>query len=381
MQVYGIIVRLDMFEGTVSIVRVILTGGGTGGHIYPALSMLEAIKEKYPDSTFLYIGTPNGLEANIVSNYGVDFKTVKVSGIKRSFSFENFKTLYHFVTSISVAKKYIKEFKPDLVIGTGGYVCGPVVYAASKLKIKTIIHEQNSYPGITNKFLARYVDRILICFDEAKKYFPNEKTFLTGNPRASEVVKTLKLGKTSLSLNPHKKTILISGGSRGAKPLNEAVKSIIPLIEKSDFQVVFVTGAVHYDGICEDIKALNNLKNVIIKPFIEEMPKYLTTVDLFVGRAGASTIAEITALGVASILIPSPYVAENHQEFNALSVVKPGGGIMILEKDLTGEYLLEIITNLFSDEQKLTSMKLNAKEQGIPDATCRILSIIDTLVN
>lgn len=360
--------------------RVLLTGGGTGGHIYPALSMLKAIKEKYPDATFLYIGTPDGLEAKIVPEAGVDFKSVSASGLRRSLSLENFKTLYRFITSIRIAKKYIKVFKPDLVIGTGGYVCAPVVYAAAKLKVKTIIHEQNSLPGVTNKFLARYVDKILICFEGARKHFKADKVILTGNPRATEVATTLKTGKTALGLNPHKKTVLISGGSRGARPINDAFISMVETYEQSNFEVVFVTGEVHYEAICEQIGNVDQLKHVKVMPFIADMPKFLVSIDLFVGRSGATFLSEITALGVASILIPSPYVAENHQEFNARSVTDHGGGTLILERDLTKDVLYDEITRLLNDDETLIAMRKATKALGIPDANTRILNVIDELV-
>ena len=360
--------------------RVLLTGGGTGGHIYPALSIIKAIKGKHPDSTFLYIGTTTGLEAKIVPEAGVDFKSINVSGIRRSLSLENFKTLYRFVTSIRIAKKYIKEFNPDIVIGTGGYVCAPVVYAAAKLKIKTLIHEQNSLPGVTNKFLARYVNKILICFEESRKYFPADKVVLTGNPRGTEVAATLKIGKTALGLSPHKKTVLISGGSRGAYPINDAFISNIEKYEASDFEVVFVTGAVHYELICDQIDNVDQLKNVKIMPFISDMPKFLVSIDLFVGRSGATFLSEITALGVANILIPSPYVAENHQEFNARSITDHGGGLLILERDLTKDVLYDEIARLLNDEKTLASMRNVARKLGIPDASTRILRVIDELV-
>jgi UDP-N-acetylglucosamine--N-acetylmuramyl-(pentapeptide) pyrophosphoryl-undecaprenol N-acetylglucosamine transferase len=361
-------------------VRILLTGGGTGGHIYPAISMAKIIKEAYPDSEFLYIGTKSGLESKIVPDAKLDFKSVEISGLVRSISLENFKTLYRLITSIRASKRYIKEFKPDLVIGTGGYVCAPVVYAAAKLKVKTIIHEQNSLPGITNKFLARYVDKVMICFEEARKYFTNDKVVLTGNPRASEVVDTLKIGKAALGLNPHKKTVMISGGSRGATPINNSFISMIRDYEAADFEVIFVTGAVHYDAICEEIGNVSELKNVKVLPFISNMPTYLVNIDLFVGRSGATFLSEITALGVASILIPSPYVAENHQEFNARSVTDNGGGTLILEKDLTAEVLFNEISRLLNDKVAIDSMKKETKKLGIADAKQRILKEIEELI-
>ncbi|MCL2559082.1 MAG: undecaprenyldiphospho-muramoylpentapeptide beta-N-acetylglucosaminyltransferase [Turicibacter sp.] len=360
--------------------RVLLTGGGTGGHIYPALSIKKIIQEKYPQAVFLYVGTPDGLEAKIVPDAGVDFKSIRISGLRRSLSVENFKTLYRFVTSIRAAKKYLKEFQPDIVIGTGGYVCAPVMYAAAKLKIKTVVHEQNSLPGVTNKFLARYVDNILICFEEARKYFAADKVVLTGNPRASEVATTLKIGKPALGLNPHKQTVLISGGSRGAKPINDAFISMVKQYEAANFEVVFVTGEVHHERVVSEIDQAKTLKNVKILPFIADMPKFLVSIDLFVGRSGATFLSEITALGVASILIPSPYVAENHQEFNARSVTDHGGGTLLLERDLTGEVLYDEITRLLNDQEVLEAMRNETKKLGIPDADARILSVIEELI-
>lgn len=360
--------------------RVILSGGGTGGHIYPALSMIKVIRVDYPNAEFLYIGTPDGLESKIVPDAGIPFKSLRVSGIRRRLSAENIKTAYHLVTSISKAKKLIREFQPDIVIGTGGYVCAPVVHAAAKLKIKTIIHEQNSLPGITNKLLAKRVDKILICFEEARKYFPAAKVVMTGNPRASEVAETLKIGKTALGFNSKKKVVLISGGSRGARPINDAFIAKIAEYEKADFEVVFVTGNVHYDAICEQIGNVDELRNVKVLPFIEDMPKYLVSIDLFVGRSGATFLSEITALGVASILIPSPYVAENHQEFNARSITDNNGGILLLERDLNGDVLLSEITNLLNNEVALESMRRVTKTLGIPDANNRILGVVRDLV-
>lgn len=360
--------------------RVLVSGGGTGGHIYPALSMIKTIKNQYREAEFLYIGTPDGLESKIVPDANVNFKSIRVSGLRRSLSLANVKTAYHLVTSIRKAKKLIKEFNPDIVIGTGGYVCAPVVYAAAKLKVKTVIHEQNSLPGITNKTLAKYVDKVLICFEEARKYFPTEKVILTGNPRATEVAQTLKVGKTALGLNSKKKTVLISGGSRGARPINDAFIAKIDAYERADFEVIFVTGAAHYEAICEQIGNVDELSNVKILPFINEMPKYLVSIDLFVGRSGATFLSEITALGVVSILIPSPYVAENHQEFNARSVTDNGGGTLILERDLTSDGLFEEITSLLNNEAKITSMRAATKALGIPGASERILGAIEGLV-
>ena len=360
--------------------RVILTGGGTGGHIYPALSIANALKKQHRDVEILYVGSADGLEHDIVGAAGLPFKSVEISGFRRSLSVENIKTMMRFLSAIRKAKVYVREFKPDVVIGTGGYVCAPVVYAAAKLGIKTLIHEQNSLPGMTNKFLAKYVDKVAVCFKEAKQYFHEDQVVLTGNPRASEVANTLKIGKAALGLNPHKKTVIISGGSRGAAPINDAFISEIAKYEKADFEVVFVTGSAHYERIIAQIEGFKSLKNVQVRPFIDKMPQFLVSADLFVGRSGSTFLSEITALGVPSILIPSPYVTENHQEFNARSVTDHGGGVLILEQDLTGEHLFLEISKILHDSVRLKSMSSAAKALGIPDAADRLIAIVNDLV-
>lgn len=286
-----------------------------GGHIYPALSLIKEIQKNHVDAEILYIGTEKGLEADIVPREGIPFKTIHITGFKRKLSIENIKTVTRFLVGVKRAKKLINDFKPDVVIGTGGYVCGPVVYAAAKLNIPTVIHEQNSVPGLTNKFLSKYVDRIAICFDEAKQFFPESKVVFTGNPRASDVLNIDgEAGRTSLGLDRNKKTVLIVGGSRGAKPINDAFLSVLDEWPKKGYQVVYVTGSVHYDNVMGKVNQNSQSDQVIIKPFIHNMPDVLGAVDLIVARAGATTLAEITALGLPSILIPSPYVTNNHQE-------------------------------------------------------------------
>lgn len=357
--------------------KIVVSGGGTGGHIYPALALINEIKKHHSHVEFLYIGTENGLENSIVKRAGVPFKAIEITGFKRKLSLDNVKTVTRFLKGVSLSKKYLKDFKPDVVIGTGGYVCGPVVYAASKLKIPTVIHEQNSLPGITNKFLARYVDKVAICFDDARKFFPEQKVVLTGNPRASEVLgQDAENGRRSLGLKDSLKTVLIFGGSRGARAINEAVLQMIPLLKDKPYQVVYVTGEVHYENVMKEMKALNDSAHVIIKPFIHNMPEVLAAVDLIVSRAGATSLAEITALGLPSILIPSPYVTANHQEKNARSLSEHHAAIMIQEQGLNGDFLLLQIEKILLNEKKLTDMKKASKDLGIPDAALRLYQVM-----
>ncbi|HEY2420518.1 MAG TPA: undecaprenyldiphospho-muramoylpentapeptide beta-N-acetylglucosaminyltransferase [Neobacillus sp.] len=361
--------------------KVVISGGGTGGHIYPALALIREIQKETEEAQFLYIGTKNGLESDLVPRENIPFKSIHITGFKRKLSFENVKTIFRFLKGVGDSKKILKEFKPDVVIGTGGYVCGPVVYAAAKLNIPTIIHEQNSVPGLTNKFLSRYVKKIAVCFDDAKEYFPKDKVVFTGNPRASEVVGRDGIkGLLSAGLSTNMPTVLIFGGSRGARPINEAViKSLSELSEKP-YQVLYVTGEVHFEDVKKEVELVGNPKNVVIKPFIHNMPEVLSGVDLVVSRAGATTLAEITSLGIPSILIPSPYVTNNHQEKNAKSLSEHGAAVLLLEKDLNNNSLVQQIDRILKNKDHLKEMKMKAKKMGVPDSASRLYKLMGQLV-
>lgn len=363
--------------------RLLVSGGGTGGHIYPALALIEAVKKKYPDSEILYVGTKKGLESRIVPDAGIDFKTVEIQGFKRSISLENFKTIYLFLKSVRDSKKIIKEFKPDVVVGTGGYVCGSVVYAASRMNIPTFIHEQNSVAGITNKFLGHFVDKIGICFDDVKSDFPAKKVVFTGNPRAQQVVNMVNTHRleNEYGLDSTKPTILVFGGSRGAEGINQAMVDATEMLNSKSYQVLFVTGRVHFDKISEELSQKNLPKNFFVEPYINDMPAILPEVDVIVGRAGATSLAEITALGIPSILIPSPYVTNDHQTKNAMSLVKQNAALMVKEKELTGSVLISEIDSIMASEQQRNNMVVNAKKAGVPDAGDKVISVLEDLIN
>ena len=361
--------------------RIAVSGGGTGGHIYPALALIREIQKDNKDAEFLYIGTEKGLESKLVPRENIPFRSIHITGFKRKLSFENVKTVFRFLKGVKESKKMLMEFKADVVIGTGGYVCGPVVYAAAKLGIPTIIHEQNSVPGLTNKFLSKYVDKIAVCFEEAMQFFPQEKVVLTGNPRASEVIGQDGIkGRLSAGLKTNLPVVLIVGGSRGAKPINEAVlKSLAELGEKP-YQILYVTGDVHFEEVQKEVELIGNPKNVVIKPFIHNMPEVLAGTDLTVARAGATTLAELTSLGIPSILIPSPYVTNNHQEKNARSLTDHGAAELLLEKELTGKKLVDLMDQILMNETKLKEMKNAAKKLGIPDSANRLYHLMEDLV-
>lgn len=362
--------------------RLLVSGGGTGGHIYPALALIEDLKKKDPDAEVLYVGTGRGLESRIVPDAGIDFRTIEIQGFKRSLSLENLRTVWLFLKSVHDSRRIIREFRPDVVVGTGGYVCGSVLYAAAKMKIPTVIHEQNSIAGVTNKFLARFVDRICICFDHARNDFPEkDKIVFTGNPRAQQVAgiaRTDRVGE--FGLDPKKPTVLIFGGSRGARRINESALEAISLFAGQPWQVLFVTGRVHYDKIMASPAAQNLPENVAIAPYVNDMPSILPEISLIVGRAGATSLAEITALGIPSILIPSPYVTHDHQTYNAMSLVEKKAALMIREADLDGKKMFEAIESLENNAELADEMAENARKAGVPDAADRLLAVLESLV-
>lgn len=358
--------------------KIVLSGGGTGGHIYPALALREYILTQYPDAEFLYIGSEKGLEKNIVTQRGIPFESVEVQGFKRSLSLGNVKTVWKALTSVQKAKKILKQFKPDVIIGTGGYVCGPVLYAGAKLGIRTMIHEQNSVAGVTNKILSKYVDHICTCFEAVHADFQSykHKIVLTGNPRGQELLETPE-NPTILEqfgLKTGIPTVLIFGGSRGAANLNEAFVRLYPMFKEETYQILMVTGQVHYESMKERIG--ETVSHIKVVPYIDQMIDVLKQVDLVVCRSGATTLAELTALGVASVLIPSPYVTNNHQEKNAQALVQKNAAKMILESELKTQALYDVVHEVMSDEKIRIEMGQQAKNLGITDASKRLFDIV-----
>ena len=363
--------------------KVLVSGGGTGGHIYPAVSLVKHIQKKHPDAEFLYIGTKKGLESKIVPDQGIPFETIEIQGFKRSLSLSNFKTVYLFLNSISEAKKIIRKFQPDVVIGTGGYVCGSVVYAAHKLKIPTIIHEQNSVAGMTNKFLSRYVDKIGICFSDVAKDFPSQKVVMVGNPRAQEVAGIQKSDiLKEFDLDLEQPTVLIFGGSRGAKAINDAVLTSLETFQEKPYQILYASGDIYFEEINRKWQEIKNTsQNVKVVPYIKNMENVLGNIDLVVGRAGATSLAEITSIGLPAILIPSPNVTNDHQTKNAQSLVDKNAAIIVKNSELNQETLVTAIDDLMLDEEKRTAMAVASKKKGIQDATDRLYRLMMELTS
>lgn len=357
--------------------RIVLTGGGTGGHIYPALAIGREVKEREPDSAFLYIGAARGLESRIVPQQQMPFKAIDITGFRRSLSMDNVKTIWRFLQGVKLSKKLLREFRPDVVVGTGGYVCGPVVYAASRLGIPTVIHEQNVVPGLTNKFLSRYVNGVAVSFAESKPYFAGcGDVIFAGNPCASAVLRgDRSAGFASLGLSPDTPFVLVVGGSGGARALNEAAADMAASIEElPGVHLILVTGDRFYEDTRERVEKLGSRGDgrVRVLPYVHNMPEVLAAASLVVSRAGASLLAEITALGVPSILVPSPNVTNNHQEPNARSVADAGAGEMILERELGGGKLRERVFAIMKDAPLRRRMSEASKSLGMPQAAADI---------
>lgn len=364
--------------------RVVLSGGGTGGHIYPAVAIARQCQKEYPDTEFLYIGTTKGLESKLIPKEDIPFEAIEITGFRRKLSLENVRTVMRFVQGVGRSKKLLQQFKPDVVIGTGGYVCGPVVYAASKLGIPTIIHEQNVLPGLTNKFLSRYTDTVALSFKESKNHFHRAKHVLyTGNPRATAVYHANReKGFTSLGLPRDSRIVLVFGGSRGAKAINEAMIGMTSLLQRlPEVRFVYVTGESYYSTTLDRVKQqLNEVPgNLQIVPYIHNMPEVLAATSLVIGRSGASSLAEITSLGIPSILIPSPNVTNNHQEANARSLERAEAAEVILEKDLSGAGLFERVEAIMKDTKRWEIMSSSSRALGLPDSAERIVKEMQRL--
>ena len=351
--------------------RVIITAGGTGGHIYPALAIVNKIKELEPNSEFIYIGTHNRMEKDIVPHHNIKYVPIEIYGFSKDIK-RDIKNIFLIRKDIKQCIKIMKEFKPDVVIGVGGYVTYPVILAANKLKIKTFIHEQNCIPGKSNIILERKVDAIGVSFKDSKKYFKNQSNiYFTGNPCSENAIETDKISKTKFGISKGKKLVLIVSGSLGSGTVNNKMKDFLNSIGNEKYDVIYITGKSYYEEFNKNIFP----KNVHVYPFIENMSGLLKDTDVIVSRAGASSLSEILALSIPSIIIPSPYVANNHQYYNALSLSKEEACIMIEEKDLNKEILIESINKCLDTEFKL-KLKNNMKKLSINDSSIKIYEIL-----
>lgn len=370
--------------------KILFACGGTAGHINPAIAIANYLKQNDPETEILFAGNPNGMEAKIVPNAGYDFAPIKVLGIQRRISVRNIKNnikaLWYLAGSSARAKEIIEGFKPDIVMGTGGYVSGPVVRKAALLGYKTIAMENNAFPGMTTKLLAKHVDKILLDVPESKKFLPEDKEYVvTGNPVRQEIFTEDREAARKFYGIGDRLCILSFGGSLGAQRLNEAVSDLMAW-HLSEKNLVHIHGSgsyygpsYYFDMLKEKGIDAHEHDNLIIREYINDMPRCLAAADIVICRCGAITLAELKAAGKASVLIPSPNVAENHQYHNAMVLANHNAGVVIEEKDLTGELLCKTVKELIENPEKLRKLSENAKALAVTDANERIRKEIISL--
>ena len=370
--------------------KILIAAGGTGGHINPALSLAQEIRSRNKDAEILFVGTADRMEATLVPKAGFNFATIDISGFQRSLSLsgiaENLRTLKKLLFVTGQCKKIIKNFCPDVAVGFGGYVSGPVVRTAHKMGIKTAIHEQNAFPGKTNIALSKYADAVMLTSGEAEKFLKcKNKPYITGLPVREEILTADKKSAREALGFPQEATVVLStGGSLGAAAINENMLEVIKTF--ADSGVVFVHGfGENGKGMPEKLKNagvdISSNSNLHISEYIYDMARYMAAADLVISRAGASSLAEIQVLGKASYLIPYPYATENHQYHNAMALVKNNAAFVCEQKELTSEKLIDIVSELIADKEKFLKMGSNARAMAICNAKMQICDIVLSLVD
>lgn len=361
--------------------RVIVTGGGTGGHIYPALAIAQGLLAQNEGHKILYVGTRDGMEAKLVPEAGIEFAGISGQGLPRRLTVQTVKTLARNVKALWQTKQILKKFHPDLVVGTGGYVSGPVVLTSALFGIPTMLHEQNALPGITNKTLARFVRKVMVTFPESISHFGNKDNLaIVGLPLRQEIgTITREAGARHFGLRADRLTLLVTGGSRGAKRINEAMLTVLRrLPEHPEVQLIWATGSATYEETRSKISEagikLEDHEQWRILEYLD-MPEALACADLCVGRAGAVSLAELMAAAKPGILIPYPYAAENHQEYNARALAEGGAARLILNSELDGERLWEEIEALLFQPALLDEMGKAARKMAQPEALAKIVDL------
>lgn len=365
--------------------KIIITGGGTGGHIYPALSIAERIKHDKPGTEILYVGSKNGMESTIVPSH-LPYEGIEAVQLNKKLSLRTIKSLWRLVKSFFQSWKIVKNFEPDVVIGTGGYVAGTCVLAAALRGVPTAVHEQNAFPGMTNRILSRFVDVVMLSFDEARTYFKfPEKMRYTGLPVMDRFFKTTrKQARTKLGFSDDLRVILTVGGSNGALYLNETMMKVYEQMKDTeDVLFVHISGKRYYKALEDGIKSgkYNVGNNLSLLSFTDDMPTYLNAADLVVSRAGASTVFEIIASKTPSVIIPSPNVANNHQFYNAQLIDKRGLGVVISESELTDELMAHTLTDFLKDPSKLEIMRANCDKIDLSTTMDKIADTIYSLAH
>lgn len=357
--------------------RVILSGGGTGGHIYPAIAIANEIRQRFPDAEFLFVGAKDRMEMEKVPAAGYEIKGLWISGIQRKLTLDNLMFPFKLLSSLSASRKIIKEFKPDVAIGTGGFASGPLLKVASSQGIPCLIQEQNSLPGITNRILSKRVDRICAAYEEVYRFFPKDKTLITGNPVRQDLLEVNSKKAEALEffkLEPATKTILVLGGSLGARRINQLIETYAERFEKEKIQLIWQTGKLYY----QEYKNYAG-KYVQVHEFLNRMDLAYAAADIIISRAGAGSVSELCIVGKPVIFIPSPNVAEDHQTKNAKAVADKDAALLIRETELDTRFEGELF-ELLASEEKQSKLSENIKKLALPNATAAIVDEVEKLI-
>jgi UDP-N-acetylglucosamine--N-acetylmuramyl-(pentapeptide) pyrophosphoryl-undecaprenol N-acetylglucosamine transferase len=358
--------------------KIILSGGGTGGHIYPAIAIANELKKRYPTSEFLFVGAKDRMEMEKVPQAGYKIEGLWISGLQRKLTLKNMMFPFKLISSLWKSKKIVKKFQPDVVIGTGGFASGPLLKVASGKKVPALIQEQNSYAGITNKLLGKQVQKICVAYDNMERFFPKGKIIKTGNPVRQDLLEIQSKrteAQTFFQLKENTKTVLIIGGSLGARRINQLIESQLDFFKAQNVQLIWQCGKFYY----EQYKKHNELAHVQVHQFVNKMDLAYAAADVIISRAGASSVSELCIVGKPVIFIPSPNVAEDHQTKNALAITEKEAGILIRENELDATFK-DTFEALIQSEEKQVALGKNIKELALPDATTKIVDEVEKLL-
>ncbi|MDO5970797.1 undecaprenyldiphospho-muramoylpentapeptide beta-N-acetylglucosaminyltransferase [Flavivirga aquimarina] len=358
--------------------KIILSGGGTGGHIYPAIAIANELKSRFPDAKFLFVGAKDRMEMEKVPQAGYAIEGLCISGIQRKLTLKNLAFPFKLISSLWKARSIINAFKPDVAIGTGGFASGPLLYVAASKKIPSLIQEQNSYPGITNKLLSKKAKKICVAYDGLEQFFPKEKIIKTGNPVRQDLLEIDSKAveaKNFFNLKHGKYTLLVLGGSLGAKRINELIEDELDFLDTLNVQIIWQCGKLYY----QQYKIYNNTKNVQVHEFLNDMDFAYAAADIIISRAGASSVSELCIVGKPVIFIPSPNVAEDHQTKNAMAIVNNNAAMIIKEADLDVDFENKF-SQLIASPEKQKELGVNMKKMALENATKEIVDEVEKLL-
>ncbi len=358
--------------------KIILSGGGTGGHIYPAIAIANELSNRYPDASFLFVGAKDRMEMQKVPQEGYEIVGLWISGIQRKLTLSNLLFPIKLLSSLWKSRKIIKSFKPDVVIGTGGFASGPLLKVAGSKKIPTVLQEQNSFPGITNKWLSKEASKICVAYDGMDQFFPKDKIIKTGNPVRQDLLEIdgkREIALSKYNLDPNKKTILVLGGSLGARKINQFIEKELDFFARQEVQVIWQCGKLYYS----EYKKHDNQNSVQVHQFLDTMDLAYAAADIIISRAGASSVSELCIVAKPVLFIPSPNVAEDHQTKNAKAIVDKGGAIMLKEGELDSKFE-STFSKILASEEKQKELSKNIKNLALPNATSDIVNEIEKLI-